>query len=252
MMAGNVKKEWFVLGLTLIILGLALVSLRGTTVYQDGYLSRGSLDNYHMYYDKGLSPQRSVSGNFTTGENFFFNFTKGRFWGVQYDINNKGLEPPNNDFAPNTTIPGYKTVDFLIHTPSGDTVWSIFYVVGGAEPFAVTYFNESADFVPLAGGNLTFVNTGMNATIERAGNYTVEAVSVDPSVHQDENHTYDITTDPPTAMNLYSVEKVGTTPYFMSSISAGAVLMAVGVVSSFLAARPKNKQKRVRSKKTRP
>jgi hypothetical protein len=252
MMVDNVKKEWFALGLLLIILGLALVSLRNTPAYQDNYLSKGSLDNY-VYYRENLPPKLSVSGYFEAGQHFFFNFTKGRFWGVQYDINNFGLEPPNTEFAPNTTIPAYKTVDFVLYTPSGEAVWSVAYLVGGTDLFAVVYFNQSADFVPLAGGNLTFVNVGMEGTVERTGNYTVKAISVDPPVHKDLGETYEITGDPPTTMNLWNIETVETEPYFVSSVSAGAVLLATGVVSSFLAARrPKKRQARVRSEKTRP
>ena len=244
----DVKKEWFALGLLLILAGLALLSFSNTSIHQDNYVLKTNLDNY-VYYRKGLPPELSVSGYFEAGQRLFFNFTKGRFWGAQYDINNFGLEPANTEFAPNTSIPNYKVVDFGIYTPSGDEVWTLVYFVGGTDPFAVTYLNQSADFVPLPGGNLTFRNVGMEGTIGRTGNYTMKALSIEPPVHKDASNTYDIAGDPPTAMSLWNIETVVTRPYFVSTVSMGSVLLLVGVVSSVWAGRSRKRPARGRLKK---
>lgn len=150
---------------------------------------------------------------------------------------------------PPQVFPGYKVVDFGLYTPSGDEVSSEVYVVEGTDPFAVTYLNQSADFIPLAGGNLTFRNVGMEGTIGRTGNYTVKALSIDPLVHKDASNTYDIAGDPPTAMSLWNIETVVTRPYFVSTVSMGSVLLLVGVVSSVWAGRSGKRPMRGRLKK---
>jgi hypothetical protein len=235
-----VKKEWFALGLLLILVGLALLAFSNTTVYQDNYVSKGSLDNYVKYNIGGI-PEMSVSGHFEAGQRFFFNFSKGRFWGSKYDQDNFGMEPANTEFAPNTSIVQHKIAEFDLYTPSGDEVISDVYLIDGSDPFAVVYLNQSSDYVPLAGGNLTFGNVGMEGTIGRTGNYTVKAISIDPVVHKDINHTYDITGDPPMTMSLWSIEAVGTRPYLVSSVSAGTILMLSGVMSSVWAGKSKRR-----------
>jgi hypothetical protein len=209
------KKELLGLGL-LMLVGFLFVSFSSIPVYGDTYILRGSLDN-SVYHNQSLPPQLNVSGYFEAGEHFFFNFTKGRFWGCQYDVSNGGLEPANPEFAPGIAIPPYKTVDFDLYTPSGDVVVTEVYVVAGAAPFAVVYFNESADFSPLPGGNLTFTDGGMEGTINRTGNYTVKATAINPLVLRDSSHTYDITSDPPTLMSLYAIMPTNYSVTFMES-----------------------------------
>jgi hypothetical protein len=240
-MVDSVKKEWFALGLILILAGLTFLYFSNTSIDVNSYVVRGLLDNY-VYYNQSLSPWLNVSGYFEAGQHFFFNFSKGVFWGSQYDVNNMGLEPGNTEFAPGTAIERYKTVDFDLCTPSGDVVSTEVYVVQGAAPFAVVYFNQSADFLPLLGGNLTFVNVGIEGVTERTGNYTVIATAVNPLVHRDATHLYDITTDPPTRMTVYRIDQAVTKPYFVSSVSAGGVLLVIGAVSSGWAGRPKKRR----------
>jgi hypothetical protein len=257
----NVKKEWFALGLVLIVAGFALLSFSNTVVYTDNYLAQGSLDNT-VYEHSGLTPRVSVSGHFDAGQRLWFNFTKGNFWGVQYDIQNEGLEPANTEFAPGTAIEPYKTIYFNLYTPSGDVVSTEVYLVGGTEPFAVVYFNQSADFVPLPGGNLTFASVGVEGTIERTGNYTIVATTIQPLVRKDAQNTYDVVAnsitgkgavqaDPPLTMNLWSIDAVETKPYLVSFVTVGAVILVPGVISSVWATRPKRRRARDRLNKTR-
>lgn len=242
------KKEWLAFGLLLILAGLVLLYFSNTPVYKDNYVPEASIDN-SVNYDNGLPAELSVTANFTVGERLFFNFTKGRFWGLSYD-QEYGLEPANTEFAPGTAIEAYKTAEFYLYTPSGDVVVSEVYLVGGSAPFAVTYpYNLSSDFVPLPGGNLTFVNVGIEGTVERTGNYTVKVNDIEPYVMQDASHTYNIssdptTGDPPLGMYLWNVGTIETKPYFLSFISAGGVLLLVGVVTSIWAGRPKRRRRR--------
>jgi hypothetical protein len=241
MMVDNLKKEWLALGLLLILAGFAFLYFSNTSLYNDDYVSKASLDN-SVNYNKSLPTEVSLTAYFNASQRFFFNFTKGRFWGVQYDQQN-GLEPANMNFAPNTTIPPYKTVEFYLYTPSGDVVLSEVYLEGGTEIFAVAYVNQSADFVPLPGGNLTFVNVGMEGRIERSGNYTVKANDIEPYVMKSATEMYNMSGDPPLEMNLWNVETVGTKPYFVSSVSVGGALLFVGAVSSVWAGRPKKRRR---------
>jgi len=247
----DMKKEWLALGLVLILVGLALFYFSNTTVYQDSYLFKASIDN-SVNYNEGLPAQLSLTANFTAGNRLFFNFTKGRFWGVAYDQEH-GLEPANPLFVPGNLSTGvaidpYKTAVLFLHTPSGDMVWTEVYLVAGSEPFAVVYLNQSADFVPLPGGNLTFGNVGREGRVERTGNYTVKINDIAPAVMKGPEEVYRIssdptTGDPPLQMYLWNVETVETKPYFVSSISAGGVLLLVGVVSSVWAGRSKKRRR---------
>jgi len=247
----RMKKEWLALGLLLILIGLALLYFSNTLEYQDNYGSKASLDN-SVNYSEGRPTQLSLTAYFEAGQRFFFNFSKGRYWGVAYDQAN-GMEPGDPNFAPGASIEPYKTVEFSLSTPSGDVVLSEVYMVEGSEAFAVTYLNQSADFVPLLGGNLSFVNVGMEGIIERTGNYSVKAVDIAPPVMKDAGaaNTYEISGDPPLGMYLWNVETVEARPYFVSSVSAGGVLLVVGVVLSAWAGRPKKSRRASNSRKAR-
>jgi hypothetical protein len=232
------SKEWLAFGLLLIIVGLALLYCADISVYNDNYVSKAILDN-DVYYNENLPPLLSVTAYFEAGQHFFFNFTKGRFWGNEYD-QEYGLDSPNPNFAPNTYLEAYKLVEFDLNTPSGDVVVAYVYMVGGSEAFAVVYANKSADFVQLLGGNLTYGNVGMEGIVESTGNYTVKAVVIAPPVMRDSTQSYGINTDPPVEMYLWNIESVETKPYLVSCASASGVLLFVGVVFSVWAIRPKN------------
>jgi hypothetical protein len=166
---------------------------------------KAAVDNSSSY-DNG-SFQLSVTANFTAGQIFYFNFTKGRYWGLEYDAMH-GLEPANPEFAPNTAIPGYKQVQFTVSTPSGETFLTEVYLVAGVTPFAVVYRSQSADFVPLPGGNLTFGEVGIEGGIQRTGSYTVTVDNIVPYVLKSPTEMYNIsgdpsTGDPPQQMSLY-------------------------------------------------
>jgi hypothetical protein len=241
----DMNKDLLALGLVLILISLALFYFSDTVVYQDNYVARATIDNSNNYAE-GLPAQLSVAANFTAGDRLFFNFTNGRFWGTGYDQQH-GLEPANPNFVPGNlstgvAIEAYKVAELFVYTPSGDAVWAEDYLVGGNSPFAVVYYNQSADFVPLLGGNLTFANVGIEGTTERTGSYTVKITDILPPVMEDAVHVYRITTnlttgDPPLQMYLWNVETVGTKPYFVSSASAGGLLLSVGAVSSVWAGR---------------
>lgn len=253
-MVHNMKKEWLALGLLLILAGLVFLYFSNTSVRNDNYVLKASFDN-HVYYDKGLPGKVSLTAHFEVGQRFFFNFTKGLYWGVQYDQQH-GLEPTDPNFAPDAAIEAYKTAEFYLYTPSGDVVPTEVYLIGGSQAFAVAYLNQSADFVPLPDGNLTFglfSPVGMEGTIERAGNYTVKANDIEPYVMKSQTEMYNITADfvngisspggdPPLGMYLWTIETVETKPYFVSFVSAGGVLLFVGAVSSVWAGRPKKRR----------
>lgn len=235
-MVNNMKRYWLALGLLLILAGLVFLYFSNTSFHNDNYVPKVGVDNLARAR-AGLSMELSLTAYFEVGQRFFFNFTKGRFWGLSYD-QQYGMEPVNTNFAPDTSIKPYKTVEFYLYTPSGDAVQTEVYLVGGADIFAVTYVNQSADFVPLLGGNLTFVNVGMEGMIERAGNYTVMAADVEPYVLRSATEMYNITGDPPSGMILWNIETVETKPYFVSYVLAGGVLLFVGAVISVWAGRP--------------
>lgn len=233
------RENWVALGLVLVIVGLLILSFSNTTVHEENCIPKASVDNSNK-----TSPEVSVSSHYEAGQRFFFNFTKGKYWGLKYDIENQGLEPTITDFSPNVSIPGHKIVSFALHTPSGDAISAEVYVVYGTDPFAVVYANQSIDFVPLEGGNLTFTNVGLEGTIGRSGNYIVKATTIVPLVHRDLDHTYGVATDPPTIMSLWNIEVVETKPYFVSSMSAGTILILSGAASSVWAVISKKRQSR--------
>jgi hypothetical protein len=234
-----VKREnWVALGLVVIVVGLMFAAFSNSPVYSDNYTLISSLDN-SVNYAANKTPEVSVSGYFEAGQGFFFNFTKGRFWGNSYDSQFGGLEPGNLDFAPDTTIPAHKEVWFDVVTPSSDRISVDVYVVGGTDAFAVVYQNQSVDFVPLEGGNKSFVNVGVEGTIGRTGTYTVTATAIINPVYKDEDETYFIDTDPPLMMNLWNIVSVQSKPYLVPFASVGTVLILSGVVSSVWAGRPK-------------
>lgn len=231
------------LSLIVIILGLLVLVFANSPVKAENYVLKAEVDNSQTPF------KLSVSGYFEAGQVFFFNFTKGSYWGVKYDQENGGLEPTLTDFAPDTSLPPHKIVTFYLHTPS-DSLGLEVYVVGGTDPFAVTYQNESSDFVPLTGGNLTFVNLGVEGTVNRSGNYTIEAVTVIPLILRDVNDSYTLATNPLALMRLWNINSVETTPYFVAFVSMGSILIGSGAVASVWAVTSKRRTTR-HLKKTR-
>ena len=252
-MVDDMKKEWFAFGLILILIGFALLYFANDSVYGNNFLLKASIDNSVNYTD-GLPLELNVTAYFNAGQTLFFNFTKGRFWGVEYD-QQYGLEPANPYFAPNATIEAYKVAEFYVYTPSGDGVVSEVYLVGGSSIFAVSYLNESADFVPLSGGNVSFTNVGIEGRVETSGNYTVRVNDIEPYVMESANVEYNIssnpkTGDPPLQMYLWNLETVGTKPYFVLFLSVGGALLFVGAVTSVWAGRPKKRRAHKQLRKT--
>jgi len=244
-MVDTVKKDWFALGLILIIVGLVLLSSSNTVADQSSYLLKAHVDNNQNYIE-GRTTQVSVSAYFNADQYFYFNYTKGRYWGNENDQ----LEPADMNFAPNSSIEPYKALSFYIFTPSGDVVSSLVYLVYGTEPFAVVYFNQSTDFVPVAAGNCSLGRAGVEGTTTRAGNFTFTVTAIDPYVeHLNSTDLYDVVAhgriqaDPPLQIYLYNIDTVQTKPYFALFLSVGALLVIVGVVPFVWASRPKKKHR---------
>jgi hypothetical protein len=232
------RENWIALGLVIIVVGLMFAVFSNSPVYAQSYVAKNSLDN-SKNYAVNKSPEISVSAYFEAGQRFFFNFTHGRFWGNKYDTENGGLEPGDPNFAPDTSILAYKEAWFDIITPSGDRMSVDVYVVGGTDPFAVVYENQTVDFTPLDGGNKSLANPGVEGTIGRTGNYTVTATAIINPIYRDATETYFMNTDPPLKMNLWSIDSVESKPYLVPFASVAAVLTISGVVSGIWAGRSK-------------
>lgn len=242
-MVDTVKKDWFALGLILIIAGLVLVSLSNTVSNKSNDVLRASVDNIQNM-NSGSPTQVSVTAYFNADQHFYFNFTSGRYWGDAYDQ----YDPANMNFAPNNSIDPYKTLSFYIYTPSGDVVSSEVFLVYGTQPYAVVYLNQSTDFVPLTGGNLSLGVARMEGQTTRAGNFTFVATSIDPYVeHLSAIDLYDVVghgrigADPPRQIYLYNINTVATKPYFSLFLVVGPLLVIVGAVPFVWATRPKKK-----------
>jgi hypothetical protein len=233
------RENSIALGLVLIILGCLVLVFANSPVSATDFTLRGSVDNSVLNI-----PRLNVSGFFSAGEHFIFNFTKGRFWGVAYEADHQGFSPFDPNFAPNSSILAYKEVYFDIFTPSGDFFTVDVYVIEGINPFVVVYDNQSADFVPLNGGNFTGYAV-VEGIVHNTGNYTVKATIVFPLVQRDENHTYTVETDPPQLMNLWEAVNFETKPYLAAFASLGTILITSGAVSAIVWGRkPGNRRRR--------
>lgn len=236
------KKENLVaLGLVFIVVGALVFAFFETSYPINNFIQKASLSNTYNYAHN-LPTQTSVSAYFDSGQTFYFNFTKGRFWGVAYDIQNFGMDPPISEA--DWSIPEYKTVGLDIYTPSGDVFSVEVYVVEGSSPYSALFHNESADFTPISTWNSTIGPFGVAGRINRSGNYTVQATLIDPPVYRDAQDSYNITTDPPELMAIYAVQTGQTKPYYVLCLSAGSVLMLTGVIIEAWAIRPKNRPSR--------
>ncbi len=240
------KENWVALGAVLIILALITMVFSNVSSGTENYIPKASVDNSPLG-----SSNVVISGNFEAGQNFLFNFTKGHFWGVQYDQQNGGLEPADNQFAPNATIPPYKEIYFGLIGPSGYRLEVGVYLDGGVEPYAVVVYNETADFAlaqftPISGRNLTEDNVGIQGITNATGNYTVIAETIAPPVYRALNMTYDVVAnpsenvlaDPPLQMGLWNVETGETKPYLIPVATMGAILLVSGVGSVVWAVKP--------------
>jgi hypothetical protein len=232
------RENWIALGLVTIVVGLMFAIFSNSPVYAQNYTAKGSLDN-SKNYAANKSPEVSVSGHFEAGQRFFFNFTKGRFWGVKYDVENGGLEPEDSNWAPDSAIPAHKEAWFDIFTPSGDRISVDVFVLGGTDLFAVVWANQSVAFTPLDGGNKSLFNVGVEGMVGLTGNYTVTATAIINPIYKSADEIYFMNTDPPLMMNLWSIESVESKPYLVPFASVGTVLTVSGVVSSVWMGRSK-------------
>lgn len=220
------KKGWFILGLAAILIGLILFSFYNTFVY---------VDNHHV---RGMSSLKvEVSGYFDSGERFFFNFSRGRYWTGAEEL----FEPSETweDFY----IPPHKKVAFHVITPSNDVCEVEAWVVKGETPYVIIYRNQSSDFTPLPNGNLTFTGAGIEGIINRSGIYTIKAVSIVPPITKTiQEPALGIEDDPPRTMALWKIETVQTQPYsvFLPIGVASACIGAIVIVHS---ARDKRKRR---------
>ncbi len=228
------RKYWLALGLILLFVSLVFYSLSGLQVYVESFVLKSQVKQ--NYVSGNL--ETSISGYFNVGEHFFFNFSRGRYWTGPEEV----FEPSetHKDFA----IPPHKKVTFDVYTPSNDLFEVEVWVVEGQYPYVVIYLNQSDDFTPLRGGNLTLINVGIEGIINKNGTYTVKVVAIVPPIYKTSTETLDIDEDPPIAMNLYSVQKVETKPYEML-LPSSLVVAFCGVTLSVWAAKSGRKRRKV-------
>jgi hypothetical protein len=239
------KKENLIgLGVFLLILSLFVFVFAEIPAKTENYVLKDSVDNSNTPF------RFSLSGYYEAGQTLFFNFTKGSYWGVKYDVENGGLEPSISDFGQNTSLPEHKIVTFYLHTPTSNIGIDV-YVVSGTDPFAVVYLNESNDFAPITGGNLSFVNLGVEGTINTPGTYSMQASAVVPLILRAENDSYTLATNPPALMRLWNVNFLETTPYFVPSVLLGATLVISGTCSCIWAVSSRRRQRRHSMRKSR-
>jgi hypothetical protein len=228
------RKYWLTFGLILLLVSLVFYSASGLSVYAELFVLKNQVK---QDYASGTL-ETSISGYFEVGEHFFFNFSTGRYWTGPEEI----FEPSEThmDFA----IPPHKKVAFDVHTPSNDSFKIEVWVVEGRDPYVVIYLNQSDDFTPLRGGNLTFINVGIEGIINKNGTYTVEVVAIVPPIYKTQTEALGIDEDPPTKMNLYSVQRVETKPYEML-LPSSFVTAFSGVTLSVWAARSEKKRRKL-------
>jgi len=233
------RKYWFAFGLILLLISLAFYSASGLTVYVESYILKSQVNQ--DYASGNLTT--SISGYFEVGEHFFFNFTVGRYWGGKEEV----FEPPETH--ENWSIPSHKKVTFDVQTPSNDVFEVEVWVVSETMcPYVVIYQNQSEDFTPLRGGNLTFTNVGIEGVINKNGTYTVSAVAIVPPIYKTGTEVLRIDEDPPRKMNLYSIQMVETKPY-QALLPSSFVVAFSGVTLSVWAAKSEKKRSKVARKR---
>jgi len=237
-----------------MIVGVIFLAFSNSPVHVDNYNLKARVEN-----PVTTSQEVNISAFFEAGQHFFFNFTHGTYWGVKYDVD-YGLEPTWTDFAPNASMPAYKIVSLNLSTPSGDTAVPVdVYMVGGTDPYAVVYRGQSADFVPLDGGNQTLGNVGLEGRVVRSGNYTLVLTAIVPLVQKDAGTSYGIVADPdhgllgdpPKMMSMWNIVSVETKPYFLPFVSVGTIAMLSGAASGLYGGRPKRRSRRHSEKTNR-
>jgi hypothetical protein len=232
------RENWVALGLVLILVGGVFLVFSYSSTNLEDFTVRGSVDNSGR-----TTFDLNVSGVFEAGEHFAFNFTKGRYWGLDYESSHQGLEPSEGNFSgSNIAIPAYKEAFFDIFTPSSDVFSVDVYCAEGQFPFAVVYENQSSDFTPLNGENYT-LRARVDGVTNRAGTYTVKATLIFPQVMRDETHTYEMAGDPPQLMNLWNIQHVETKPYFLGFATLGAIFVVSGIVIATQGRKGKKKRR---------
>jgi hypothetical protein len=228
------RKYWLAFGLTLLFVSLVFYSVSGLPVYVESFVLKSQVKQNYV----SGTLETGISGYFEVGEHFFFNFSSGRYWTGPEEV----FEPSEThvDFA----IPPHKKVTFDVHTPSNDVFEVEVWVVEGQNPYVVVYLNQSDDFTPLRGGNLTFINVGIEGIINKNGTYTVEAVAIVPPIYKTDIEVLGIDEDPPITMNLYSVQRVETKPYGVL-LPSSFVAAFSGVALSAWAAKSERKRRKV-------
>jgi len=217
------RKSWLALGLVFVLLGLIFYLNYNISVYRETYFEKDSVINYQS--GNPLPPERSVSAYLTKDDHFFFNFSKGRYWS-----NNVPGQFEPTIVEENYSIPYPKIVGFNIKGPS-DTVLVEVYLAQGSQIYLISYVNQSEDFTVLPGGNLTFVNVGIEGIINNNGTYTIEAISLVPPSFKTQQVFYGIEEDPPKTMALYTLGNVKTYPYAIL-LPTGIVIISFGTILS--------------------
>jgi hypothetical protein len=230
------KKELFVSGLILIIVGLILSSGYNISVYVESYVLKNSVVNT---FEPGSQLENSISGYFEAGERVFFNFSRGRYWGGSEEM----FEPGYSTW--NFSIPEYKTVSFEIYTPSNDVCEFQALVVYGENPYVIIFYKESEDFTHLPDGNLTFLNVGVEGIVNKNGTYTIKAVCIDPPVSKTRDEPpLSINEDPPMEMDLWTIKNMETKPYHLL-LPMGIFLASFGIIISIWGTIATKKRKRL-------
>lgn len=238
------RENVLALGIVLIIVALVILSLSNSPTYGDKYVQEAIVDNSNQ-----ASLSVVVSAHFDAGQHLFFNFTKGHYWGNEYDDNNGGLDP-GMDIGTNCSIPSYKEIYFSLYMPSGDNLSVGVYLAGGTDPYIAVLYNQSAEFTPLSGANETFQDVGLEGITNVSGTYTVEGESIYPLILRTTDQTYSIVAspgigaDPPLNMGLWNIETVESKPYLIPFVTLGTILIASGAVSLVWTGKPRRRPNR--------
>lgn len=227
------KKEYFVVGFSLIIIGLIFIGVHGNSVFVSTYEVK---DRYEAKARENIE----VRGCFKEGDHFYFNFTSGKYWGGEPLTE---LYEPSCDLG-EAYIPEHKIVVFYVYTPSNETCVVEARLPYGMYTFAIIYANKSNDFTPLSGGNLTWIDVGIEGIINKEGNYTITAVLITPPAYKTrigEGAPLEIEDDPPQEMVLWIIRDVETKPYFIL-LPFGVTLIICGIILDLISVKRRGKR----------
>lgn len=231
----TLKKEYLVVGFSLITIGLIFIGVHNNSVFVQTFEVK---DRYEAKVRESIE----VRGYFEKGDHFYFNFTSGKYWGGEPLTE---LYEPSCDLG-EAYLPEHKIVVFYVDTPSNETCLVEARLPYGIYTFAIIYANKSKDFTPLPGGNLTWSDVGIEGIINKEGNYAIRAVLITPPVYKTrvgEGEPLQIEDDPPQEMVLWVIRDVETKPYFIL-LPFGITLITCGVVLDLISARDRGKRAR--------